>query len=79
MGVFVRREVSLFCTKEREEKKKKKGAKREINKMMMIYTSYITMHMYGYYNKSGNIYNFKMIDMENFWIKCIKLVAFCIL
>ena len=32
----------------------------------MIYTSYITMHMYGYYNKSGNIYNFKMIDMENY-------------
>ena len=71
----MRREVSMFCTKKRE----KKGAKREINKIM-VYTSYSNhayLHaLHGYYSKCVNIHSFRKIDVEDFWDKMCKICCF---
>ena len=63
----MRREVNLFCTKKRE----KKGAKCEINKII-VYTSYNNRaysnraYMHDYCNKCVNMHSFRRTDVEDF-------------
>ena len=69
---MIRREVSLFCTKKRG----KKGAKREINKIMG-YTSYSNRaYMHSYCNKCVNMHSFRRIDVEDFGGKICKIGCF---
>ena len=68
----MRREVSLFCTK----KERKKGTKREINKIM-VYISYSNhAYMHSYCSKYVNIHSFRMTDVEDFWGKMCKVCYF---
>ena len=69
----MRREVSLFCTKNRE---RKKGTKREINKIM-VYTSYGNRaYIHSYCSKCINIYSFRRTEVEDFWGKMCKICCF---
>ena len=49
-----------------KEEREKKGAKCEINKIM-VYTSYCNhAYMHGYCSKCVNIHNFRKTDVEDF-------------
>ena len=64
----------LVCFAQRKERKK--GAKCEINKIM-VYTSYSNRaYMHGYYSKCVNIHSFRRTDVNYFLGKMCKICYF---